>query len=111
MLLLLFFFFERRAASPTTYNPNSFNVNTHAPVAQSNTQPKQSYYQNNNQQQKQQYTTTAKYYEAVEQTTLRPNKISKKNDYDYAYYDNDPSTYDNIELEHVNSNKESVKIA
>ncbi|XP_058797062.1 myosin-G heavy chain-like isoform X2 [Phymastichus coffea] len=94
----------RRAASPTTYNPNNFNVNTHAPQV---TQPKQSYYQNQATAAKQQqYTTTAKYYE---ETTLRP-KISKKNDYDYAYYDNDPLAYDNIELEHVNSNKESVKI-
>ncbi|XP_025156399.1 DEP domain-containing protein DDB_G0279099 isoform X2 [Harpegnathos saltator] len=44
-------------------------------------------------------------------TTARP-KSSKKNDYDYAYYDNAGGLeYDGVDLEHVTSNKESTKIA
>lgn len=66
------------------------------------THEKSTYYQN---QSAKQYSTTSKYFQ---ETTHA--KISKKNDYDYAYYDNGPLEYDNIELEHVGSNKESVKI-
>jgi hypothetical protein len=44
-------------------------------------------------------------------TTARP-KSGKKNDYDYAYYDNTGGLeYDGVDLEHVTSNKESTKIA
>ncbi|XP_011494763.1 PREDICTED: probable serine/threonine-protein kinase clkA [Ceratosolen solmsi marchali] len=92
----------RRAAFPTTYNPNSFNVNTHAPQNQV-TQQKSTYHQN---QSTKQYSTTLKVFDE----TTTHSKLTKKNDYDYAYYDNGNVEYDNIELEHVSNNKDSVKI-
>jgi hypothetical protein len=67
------------------------------------TQQKSTYYQN---QSAKQYSTTPKVFD---ETTIR-SKLTKKNDYDYAYYDNGNVEYDNIELEHVSNNKESVKI-
>ncbi|OXU20258.1 hypothetical protein TSAR_001441 [Trichomalopsis sarcophagae] len=92
----------RRAASPTTYNPNNFHGNSQTLQSQV-TQVKPTYHRN---QSAKQNSTTEKY---AKETTTR-SKITKKNDYDYAYYDNGPLEYDSLELEHVGSNKESVKI-
>lgn len=42
----------------------------------------------------------------------RGKQSGKKNDYDYAYYDNTAGLeYDSLDLEHVTGNKESTKIA
>ncbi|KAJ8666822.1 hypothetical protein QAD02_008484 [Eretmocerus hayati] len=96
---------RRSAVAVTTYNPNNFNVNSHLSQNKAIQQKTTSYQNPSTKQYQTTYSTTAKFFE---ETTTRP-KITKKNDYDYAYYDN--VEYDNLELEHVTSNKESVKIA
>ncbi|KAG7197118.1 hypothetical protein KM043_007209 [Ampulex compressa] len=94
----------RRASSVTTYNPNGYNSNTQRP-AQSPTTARGSAYVSGSARP---FTSTTKFPSS---TTARP-KSGKKNDYDYAYYDNAGGLeYDGLDLEHVTGNKESSKIA
>lgn len=47
----------------------------------------------------------------TDSTSPKP-KSTKKNDYDYAYYDNaGGAEYDGLDLDHVARNKESSKIS
>ncbi|XP_076684704.1 uncharacterized protein LOC143377376 [Andrena cerasifolii] len=93
----------RRISTATTYNPNTFNSNTQRPP-QSPTTPRGSTY----------VSGSARPFSSTRlpnTTTPRP-KSGKKNDYDYAYYDNTAGLeYDSLDLEHVTGNKESTKIA
>ncbi|KAG8039643.1 hypothetical protein G9C98_000372 [Cotesia typhae] len=91
----------RRTAAPTTYNPNNF----HRTQQQYSTTQKAATYASG----------TAKPFSStpafIDATTPRP-KSTKKNDYDYAYYDNTGGLeYDGLDLENVARNKESSKIA
>lgn len=98
----------RRVSSPTTYNPNSFSS-----IAQRTVQPTTprgiTYVSGSARP----FTSTTRLpnSSSSSSTTARP-KSGKKNDYDYAYYDNTSGLeYDGVDLEHVTSNKESTKIA
>lgn len=94
----------RKTGAPTTYNPNSFNTNNQR-AAQSQTNSRRTTYVSHSARP---FSTTQSF---TESTTLKPTKTGKKNDYDYAYYDNTGALeYDGIELEHVTGNKESSKI-
>ncbi|XP_063989332.1 GATA zinc finger domain-containing protein 14 isoform X2 [Diachasmimorpha longicaudata] len=93
---------SRRNGSPTTYNPSSFNGNNHRDV-QATTSRSVTYNSS-----ARPFSTTAKFTDA----TTSQNKSSKKNDYDYAYYDNAGALeYDGLDLEHVAGGKESSKIS
>lgn len=95
----------RKTGAPTTYNPNSFNTNNHR-TSQSQTNSRGTTYVSHSARP---FSTTPG---LTESTTLKSTKTGKKNDYDYAYYDNaGPLEYDGIELEHVTGNKESSKIS
>ncbi|XP_011312084.1 probable serine/threonine-protein kinase clkA [Fopius arisanus] len=92
----------RRNGSPTTYNPVSFNGNNQRGTQQQTTRS------STHSSSARPFSTTAKFTDA---TTPRP-KAPKKNDYDYAYYDNAGTLeYDGLDLEHVAGGKESAKIA
>ncbi|XP_043528959.1 GATA zinc finger domain-containing protein 14-like [Frieseomelitta varia] len=94
----------RRISTVTTYNPNIFNSNTQRPP-QSPTTPRESTYVSGSARP---FSSTTR---LPSTTTPRP-KSGKKNDYDYAYYDNTAGLeYDSLDLEHVAGNKESTKIA
>ncbi|XP_053989475.1 probable serine/threonine-protein kinase clkA [Hylaeus volcanicus] len=94
----------RRLSTVTTYNPNSFNSNTQRPP-QSPTTVRGSTYVSGSARP---FSSTTR---LPPTTTARP-KSGKKNDYDYAYYDNTAGLeYDSLDLEHVTGNKESTKIA
>ncbi|XP_015116970.1 homeobox protein 5 [Diachasma alloeum] len=94
---------SRRNGSPTTYNPVSFNGNNQRGIQQQTT-PRPSTYNSSARP----FSTTAKFTDA---TTSR-SKSPKKNDYDYAYYDNAGALeYDGLDLEHVAGGKESAKIS
>ncbi|XP_076235681.1 uncharacterized protein LOC143180040 [Calliopsis andreniformis] len=93
----------RRISTATTYNPNTFNSNTQRPP-QSPTTPRGSTYVSGSARP---FSSTTR---LPNTTTPRP-KSGKKNDYDYAYYDNTAGLeYDSLDLEHVTGNKESTKI-
>ncbi|KAK9301750.1 hypothetical protein QLX08_005965 [Tetragonisca angustula] len=93
----------RRISTVTTYNPNIFNSNTQRPP-QSPTTPRESTYVSGSARP---FSSTTR---LPSTTTPRP-KSGKKNDYDYAYYDNTAGLeYDSLDLEHVAGNKESTKI-
>ncbi|XP_012288535.1 probable serine/threonine-protein kinase clkA [Orussus abietinus] len=93
----------RRTGAPSTYNPNTF-VSTQRPQA-AQTTPRSTTYVSGSARP---FSTTARFSEA---TTPKP-KTGKKNDYDYAYYDNVGTLeYDGLDLEHVTGNKESAKIS
>ncbi|XP_043504167.1 GATA zinc finger domain-containing protein 14-like [Polistes fuscatus] len=95
---------SRRQASATTYNPSSFNSNTQKPSS-INTTPRSSTYVSGSARP---FTSTTRF---ISSTTVRP-KSGKKNDYDYAYYDNAGGPeYDGLELEQVTGNKESSKLS
>ncbi|XP_076758119.1 uncharacterized protein LOC143427680 [Xylocopa sonorina] len=95
----------RRISTATTYNPNSFNSNTQRPP-QSPTTSRGSTYVSGSARP---FSSTTRL--ASSTTTPRP-KTGKKNDYDYAYYDNTAGLeYDALDLEQVTRNKESTKIA
>ncbi|XP_070157859.1 probable serine/threonine-protein kinase DDB_G0276461 isoform X2 [Polyergus mexicanus] len=97
----------RRPSSATTYNPNSFSSSAQR-VNQPTTTPRGITYVSGSARP---FTSTTKLPSSGSNTTARP-KSSKKNDYDYAYYDNTGGLeYDGVDLEHVTSNKESTKIA
>ncbi|KOX78947.1 hypothetical protein WN51_10159, partial [Melipona quadrifasciata] len=95
----------RRISTVTTYNPNNFNSNTQRPP-QSPTTPRESTYVSGSARP---FSSTTR----LPSTTTPPRpKSGKKNDYDYAYYDNTAGLeYDSLDLEHVAGNKESTKIA
>ncbi|CAL7942650.1 unnamed protein product [Xylocopa violacea] len=94
----------RRISTATTYNPNSFNSNTQRP-SQSPTTSRGSTYVSGSARP---FSSTPR---LPSTTTPRP-KSGKKNDYDYAYYDNTAGLeYDALDLEQVTRNKESTKIA
>ncbi|XP_033320282.1 putative uncharacterized protein DDB_G0282499 isoform X2 [Bombus vosnesenskii] len=94
----------RRISTATTYNPNNFNSNTQR-SSQSPTTPRESTYVSGSARP---FSSTTR---LPSTTTTRP-KSGKKNDYDYAYYDNTAGLeYDSLDLEHVTGNKESTKIA
>ncbi|XP_003701171.2 uncharacterized protein LOC100875735 [Megachile rotundata] len=94
----------RRVSTVTTYNPNSYDSNTQKP-AQPRTTPRASTYVSGSARP---FSSTSR---LPNTTTPRP-KSGKKNDYDYAYYDNTAGLeYDSLDLEHVTGNKESTKIA
>lgn len=107
----------RRPASATTYNPNTFSPGGQR-IGQSTTTPRGVTYVSGSARP---FSSTTRLPAAVgggnggvggSSTTARPTKSSKKNDYDYAYYDNAGGLeYDGVDLEHVTSNKESTKIA
>ncbi|XP_029052307.2 uncharacterized protein DDB_G0283357-like isoform X2 [Osmia bicornis bicornis] len=93
-----------RVSTVTTYNPNSFNSNTQK-ASQPQTTPRASTYVSGSARP---FSSTTR---LASSTTQRP-KSGKKNDYDYAYYDNTAGLeYDSLDLEHVTGNKESTKIA
>ncbi|XP_051170517.1 probable serine/threonine-protein kinase DDB_G0282963 [Leptopilina boulardi] len=93
----------RKTGAPTTYNPNSFNTNNHR---SSQTNSRGTTHVSHSARP---FSTTPSF---TESTTLKATKTGKKNDYDYAYYDNAGALeYDGIELEHVTGNKESSKIS
>ncbi|KAL6431017.1 hypothetical protein ACFW04_007046 [Cataglyphis niger] len=97
----------RRPSSATTYNPNSFSSNAQR-ASQSTTTPRGITYVSGSARP---FTSTTRLPSSSSSTTARP-KSGKKNDYDYAYYDNAGGLeYDGVDLEHVTSNKESTKIA
>lgn len=107
----VFFSCCRRASSATTYNPNNFSSNVQRTV-QPTTQRGITYVSGSARP----FTSTTRLPNSSSSgsdssTTARP-KSGKKNDYDYAYYDNTGGLeYDGVDLEHVTSNKESTKIA
>ncbi|XP_011634005.1 probable serine/threonine-protein kinase clkA [Pogonomyrmex barbatus] len=101
----------RRPSNPTTYNPNNFNSNAQRTV-QPTTTPRGATYVSGSARP---FSSTTRLpssnSNSGSSTTARP-KSGKKNDYDYAYYDNTGGLeYDGVDLEHVTSNKESTKIA
>lgn len=97
-------FLHRRISTATTYNPNNFNSNTQR-SPQTPTTPRESTYVSGSARP---FSSTTR---LPSTTTTRP-KSGKKNDYDYAYYDNTAGLeYDSLDLEHVTGNKESTKIA
>ena len=106
---MIYFFFYRRTGAPTTYNPNSFNANNQR-SAQSQTSSRGTTYISNSARP---FSTTEKYSTTItDSTTQKPAKSGKKNDYDYAYYDNAGQLeYDGLEFEHVAGSKESSKIS
>ncbi|XP_034952647.1 GATA zinc finger domain-containing protein 14-like [Chelonus insularis] len=92
----------RRTAAPTTYNPNNFNYRG---SQQYSTTPRGSTYNSGSTRP---FSSTPTF---TDDTTSKP-KSTKKNDYDYAYYDNVGALeYDGLDLENVARNKESSKIA
>ncbi|XP_077278830.1 uncharacterized protein LOC143906554 [Temnothorax americanus] len=107
----------RRSSIATTYNPNSFSPNAQRAV-QPTTTPRGITYVSGSARP---FSSTTRLPSSSSSsgggggsgssTTARP-KSGKKNDYDYAYYDNTGGLeYDGVDLEHVTSNKESTKIA
>ncbi|EZA53876.1 hypothetical protein DMN91_011092 [Ooceraea biroi] len=101
----------RRPSSATTYNPNNFSSSAQR-KGQPTTTPRGVTYVSASARP---FTSTTKLPSSSNSnsnsnTTARP-KSGKKNDYDYAYYDNGGLEYDGVDLEHVTSNKESTKIA
>lgn len=107
-----FYFFYRRPSSATTYNPNSFNPNAQR-NGQPTTTPRGGTYVSGSARP---FTSTTKLPNSSNASsnsnTTAQAKSGKKNDYDYAYYDNTGGLeYDGVDLEHVTSNKESTKIA
>ncbi|XP_029668560.1 GATA zinc finger domain-containing protein 14-like isoform X3 [Formica exsecta] len=95
----------RRPSSATTYNPNSFSSSAQRANQPTTTQRGITYVSGSARP----FTSTTRLPSSS--TTARP-KSGKKNDYDYAYYDNTGGVeYDGVDLEHVTSNKESTKIA
>lgn len=97
----------RRSSSATTYNPNNFSSSSQR-ANQPTTTPRGITYVSGSARP---FTSTTRLPSSSSSTTARP-KSSKKNDYDYAYYDNTGGLeYDGVDLEHVTSNKESTKIA
>ncbi|CAL1679176.1 unnamed protein product [Lasius platythorax] len=97
----------RRSSSATTYNPNSFSSSAQR-AGQPTTTPRGITYVSGSARP---FTSTTRLPSSGSSTTARP-KSGKKNDYDYAYYDNTGGLeYDGVDLEHVTSNKESTKIA
>ncbi|KAM0729038.1 hypothetical protein ACS0PU_004392 [Formica fusca] len=97
----------RRPSSATTYNPNSFSSSAQRANQPTTTQRGITYVSGSARP----FTSTTRLPSSSSSTTARP-KSGKKNDYDYAYYDNTGGVeYDGVDLEHVTSNKESTKIA
>ncbi|XP_017893080.1 GATA zinc finger domain-containing protein 14-like [Ceratina calcarata] len=93
----------RKISTATTYNPNTFYSNSQR--QQSPTTPKASTYVSGSARP---FSSTTR----LPTTTSPKPKSGKKNDYDYAYYDNIAGLeYDSLDLEHVTGNKESTKIA
>ncbi|XP_015591999.1 probable serine/threonine-protein kinase clkA isoform X1 [Cephus cinctus] len=93
----------RRSPGPSTYSPSTFSANTQRPQ-QSQTTARGATFVSGSARP---FSTT----KSLDATTAKP-KSTKKNDYDYAYYDNAGTLeYDGLDLEHVNDNKESSKIA
>ncbi|XP_066584510.1 GATA zinc finger domain-containing protein 14-like [Prorops nasuta] len=91
----------RRAVSATTYNPTNFNTNTQQRSSPNPTTPRATTYVSGSARP---FTSTTRF---LDNTTAKP-KSGKKNDYDYAYYDNAaPLEYDALEDA---GNKESSKI-
>ncbi|XP_029179103.1 GATA zinc finger domain-containing protein 14-like isoform X2 [Nylanderia fulva] len=96
----------RRPSSATTYNPNNFSSSSQRAHQPTTTTPRGITYVSGSARP---FTSTTR-LPSSSSTTARP-KSSKKNDYDYAYYDNTGGVeYDGVDLEHVTSNKESTKI-
>ncbi|GAB1867557.1 Chitin-binding type-2 domain-containing protein [Camponotus japonicus] len=96
----------RRPSSATTYNPNSFSSSAQK-AGQPTTTPRGITYVSGSARP---FSSTTRLPSSSSSTTARP-KSGKKNDYDYAYYDNTGGLeYDGVDLEHVTSNKESTKI-
>lgn len=105
-IAMFLFFCYRRPSSATTYNPNSFSSSAQR-ASQSTTTPRGITYVSGSARP---FTSTTRLPSSSSSTTARP-KSGKKNDYDYAYYDNAGGLeYDGVDLEHVTSNKESTKI-
>ncbi|XP_014485832.1 PREDICTED: probable serine/threonine-protein kinase clkA [Dinoponera quadriceps] len=102
----------RRASSATTYNPNTFSSSAQR-IGQPTTTARGVTYVSGSARP---FSSTTRLPSSNgsnggSSTTPRP-KSGKKNDYDYAYYDNAGGLeYDGVDLEHVTSNKESTKIA
>ncbi|XP_025264513.1 probable cyclin-dependent serine/threonine-protein kinase DDB_G0292550 isoform X2 [Camponotus floridanus] len=96
----------RRPSSATTYNPNSFSSSAQK-AGQPTTTPRGITYVSGSARP---FSSTTRLPSSSSSTTARP-KSGKKNDYDYAYYDNTGGLeYDGVDLEHVTSNKESTKL-
>ncbi|XP_076300058.1 uncharacterized protein LOC143218629 [Lasioglossum baleicum] len=92
----------RRASSATTYNPsNAFNSNTQRPPASPTTVRGSSYVSGSARP----FSSTTR----LPPTTTRRPKSGKKNDYDYAYYDNENTAA--LEYDSFDGDKESTKIA
>ncbi|XP_072762049.1 uncharacterized protein [Anoplolepis gracilipes] len=96
----------RRPSSATTYNPNNYSSSAQKANQPTTTQRGITYVSGSARP----FTSTTRLPNSSSSTTARP-KSSKKNDYDYAYYDNTGGLeYDGVDLEHVTGNKESTKI-